>query len=356
MSRSLSFYLGLLLLCINITFLGADNTPKPVSNDKRINETDILAEFDGGVITRKDVEAKISKLPVQYQARYKTVEGQTEVLNAMAMEEVFYKKAQQMGLENDPIVLERIANIEKRFYIQEYYKRNVSDLVVITEDDLQSYYNQNMSQFYLNPYIEIDYLQAADENEAKKALEELKKGVTFAEVSDKYNQNTYAKGLKGRIKNIRLNGNIPGIGNDYELENLIRTSKVDSLSFIGPVNTSYGWHIFRTVNWVDGRQKDFSEVKQEIEQRLRPLKERELLDSIIENSKIKYAVVIDSSLVNTITLDANKRNNNNPILDNVVLSSSDPDLRFTVRQLLQITISYHLRNNNSLSRVVELTC
>ena len=171
MSRSLSFYLGLLLLCINITFLGADNTPKPVSNDKRINETDILAEFDGGVITRKDVEAKISKLPVQYQARYKTVEGQTEVLNAMAMEEVFYKKAQQMGLENDPIVLERIANIEKRFYIQEYYKRNVSDLVVITEDDLQSYYNQNMSQFYLNPYIEIDYLQAADENEAKKALE-----------------------------------------------------------------------------------------------------------------------------------------------------------------------------------------
>lgn len=336
MSRSLSFYLGLLLLCINITFLGADNTPKPVSNDKRINETDILAEFDGGVITRKDVEAKISKLPVQYQARYKTVEGQTEVLNAMAMEEVFYKKAQQMGLENDPIVLERIANIEKRFYIQEYYKRNVSDLVVITEDDLQSYYNQNMSQFYLNPYIEIDYLQAADENEAKKALEELKKGVSFAEVSDKYNQNTYAKGLKGRIKNIRLNGNIPGIGNDYELENLIRTSKVDSLSFIGPVNTSYGWHIFRTVNWVDGRQKDFSEVKQEIEQRLRPLKERELLDSIIENSKIKYAVVIDSSLVNTITLDVNKRNNNNPILDNVVLSSSDPDLRFTVRQLLQI--------------------
>ena len=102
------------------------------------------------------------------------------------------------------------------------------------------------------------------------------------------------------------------------------------------MNTSYGWHIFRTVNWVDGRQKDFSEVKQEIEQRLRPLKERELLDSIIENSKIKYAVVIDSSLVNTITLDVNKRNNNNPILDNVVLSSSDPDLRFTVRQLLQI--------------------
>jgi len=231
--------------------------------------------------------------------------------------------------------LEHISAIEKRFYIQEYYKRNVSDLVFITDDDLLSYYNQNLSQFYQYPYVTIDYIQAENEDAAKKALAELKKGISFATVSDTYNQNSYAKGLKGRIKNVRLNGNIPGIGNDIELENIIRNAQVDTLNFIGPVKTDYGWHILRIVDWIEGYQKDFNEVKPEIEQRVRPMKERELLNALTDNLKIKYAVIIDSAIVNTISLDPNKRNSNKPILDNIIVSSSEPSLQYTVRQLLQ---------------------
>ena len=51
----------------------------------------------------------------------------------------FFIKSSTKGLENYPIGFGAIANIEKRFYIQEYYKRNVSDLVVLQEDDLKSY-------------------------------------------------------------------------------------------------------------------------------------------------------------------------------------------------------------------------
>ncbi|MEN6444633.1 MAG: peptidyl-prolyl cis-trans isomerase [Candidatus Cloacimonas sp.] len=336
MSHPLHFCLGLLLLISSFLLLAAENVPVSVNSDRRINDSDILAEYDGGVITRKDLNDKISSLPPQYQARYKTVEGQTEVLNAMAMEEVFFKKAQQMGLENDPTVLERIAGIEKRFYVQEYYKRNVSDLIVLTDEDLRAYYDQNLAQFYQNPNITIDYIQAENETEARKALAELKKGASFAAISDKYNQNTYAKGLKGRIKNIRLNGNIPGVGNDAELENLIRNATVDTLSFIGPINTTNGWHIFRIVDRVEGYQKDFTEVKPEIEQRLRPLKEKELLNSITENLKAKYAVVIDTTTVNAIVLAPEKRNNNNALMDKIVVNAARPDLQITVKQLLQI--------------------
>jgi len=200
---------------------------------------------------------------------------------------------------------------------------------------LLSYYNQNLSQFYQYPYVTIDYIQAENEDAAKKALAELKKGISFATVSDTYNQNSYAKSLKGRIKNVRLNGNIPGIGNDIELENIIRNAQVDTLNFIGPVKTDYGWHILRIVDWIEGYQKDFNEVKPEIEQRVRPMKERELLNALTDNLKIKYAVIIDSAIVNTISLDPNKRNSNKPILDNIIVSSSEPSLQYTVRQLLQ---------------------
>ncbi|MDY0152742.1 MAG: peptidyl-prolyl cis-trans isomerase [Candidatus Cloacimonas sp.] len=332
MSSYLRFSLGLIFLFVCLSLSAADTAPIAVSSDNLINDTDILAEFDGGQITRKDIQTKITKLPPNYQSRYQTVDGQIEVLNITATEEVFYQKAKQMGLDKDPSVMERIQAVEKRFYIQEYYQRNVSDLVILTDADLLNYYNQNLSSFYLNPTISIDYIQVSDEAEGKKALAELKRGVPFAEVSDKYNQNVYAKGLLGSIKNIRLNGNIPGVGNDAELEALIAKSKVDENIYIGPLQTATGWHIFRTVEWAEGHQKEFLEVKPEIEQRLRPTKERDALNAIIDKIKLKYAVVVDSSMINLI--DLKNRGLNNGILDTQIVKSSKASLSLTVGQIL----------------------
>ncbi len=328
------FSFGLILLLACLVLSAADNAPIKVTNDNRLEESDILAEFNGGTITRKDIELKVSKLPPQYQSRYRTVDGQIEVLNITAVEEAFFQKAKQMGLDKDPTVIERINATEKRFYMQEFYKRNVTDLVVLSDDDLLRYFNENPKTFYLSPYITIDYIQVTDEAEGKKALAELKKGASFASVSDAYNQNSYAKGLFGKVKNVRLNGNIPGIGNDADLEELISKSKVDTLNFVGPVQTTTGWHIFRTTEWVEGRQKDFAEVKPEIEQRLRPLKDREMLNQLTSNLNAKYSVVIDSIMINAI--DLRSRAANDAIKDNLIVSSTEPSLKLTVNQILDI--------------------
>ena len=164
----------------------------------------------------------------------------------------------------------------------------MSDLVTLTEDDKQSFYQENLKLFYMNPNITIHYIQTASEADAKAAIAELNAGASFAEVSDKYNQNTYAKGLKGVIKNIRLNGNIPGLGNDPVLEASIGESIADPVAVIGPVQTDSGWHIFRTVDIIAGRQKEYLEVAPEIEQRMRPAKERDLLDILKNNLIAKY--------------------------------------------------------------------
>ncbi|GAB1365300.1 hypothetical protein MASR1M36_01710 [Candidatus Cloacimonadaceae bacterium] len=328
----LRWTLGLFLVLISLILLAAEPIATPVTNQNLLNDSDILVEFDGGVITREDISNKISKLPPQYQPRYRTVDGQIEVLNITAVEEAFYQKALQLGIDKDPGVLEKIKAVEKRYYMQEFYKRNVSDLVVLSDADMLQYYNDNLKTFYQYPYITIDYIQVSDEAEGKKALAELKKGISFADVSDKYNQNVYAKGLKGKVKNVRLNGNIPGVGNDAELEKLVGNTPVDTLNFVGPVQTSTGWHLFRTSEWIEGRQKEFAEVKPEIEQRLRPLKERELLDSLIAGLKTKYAVEIDSTMVNVIDLRSTQANE--AILDNLVVRAKEASLQQSVRQIV----------------------
>lgn len=327
---TVSFMLVFLLLCIAIN--AAEPTPVTSTQPAKGNEMDVLAEYDGGVILRKDIEAKIAKLPPTYQPRYRTVDGQIEVLNITATEEAFYMKALKMGVDKDPTVLERIKSTEKRFLIQEYYKRKVTDLVVLTDDELHKYYNDNLSSFYLNPYITIEHIQVKDEAEGKLAMQELAKGLSLAEVSDKYNQNTYSKGLKGIIKNIRLNTNIPGIGNDAALEELIRNAEVNPATFAGPVKTDTGWHIFRVTESIPGRQKTYEEVKSELEQRYRPTKERQMLDEMIANLKTKYNVTVDTAL--TAKIDMKVRVNNDSLYTLPVIDSPNPALKITVAQLL----------------------
>lgn len=331
LSPSKLLSISMIMLLTGILY-AAPTVPTPVSNANMLEDRDILAEFDGGRILREDIMERINKVPPAHQGRFLTIDGQLQVLEIVSTEEVFYKKAIELGLDRSPEVSEKLNDLDRRFYLQEYYRRNVTDLVKITDTDLEKYYNENLGLFYMNPNITIHYIQTASREDALAAIAELNSGAAFGVVSDKYNQNTYAKGLKGVIKNVRLNGNIPGVGNDFELEELIRNTTVDPELIHGPHQTAMGWHIFRTVDWIPGRQKEFVEVKIEIEQRVRPLKDKELLEQVRAQLKQKYQANLNTELANRINLQQKAANED--ILEMLVVSSPNSALNISVGQLL----------------------
>ncbi len=322
-----------LIVAVGIATCFADETsPTMVKNQNQINDTDVLAEFDGGTITRKDLDNKISHLPVNQQGRYRTGDGQIQVLDIMAVEEAFMVKALQLGVDKDPEIMQKIEAGTRQFYIQEYYKRNVSDLVIVTEADKQRYYDENKQAFYEFPNLTIHYLQTKDEESALAAVAELRAGKSFAEVSDAYNINAYVKGLKGVIKNIRLNGNIPGVGNDLVLERHIADSQVSETTVYGPFKTNTGWHVFRTLEHKPGLQKPIAEVMPELDQRARPGVETRVMNDLADRLKLKYSVTVDTTRVSEINLM--DRSKNSEIMNLNLITSTNPELNITVATLL----------------------
>lgn len=305
---------------------------KPAATKVTVPREDILAEFDGGMITKQNLDARINKIPAQSQGRFKTIDGQTQILDMMAVEEIFYRKALDMNLLTDPAIQERINAAKKHLIVQEYYKRNVTNKLNLTEADKQQYYEENKKDFYVNPYISIMYIQPTDAADAQKAMAELQKGVPFETVSDKYSINTYAKGLQGKVKNIRLNGYLPGIGNDDELDQIIGNAPVDTLALIGPNQTVTGWSIIKVIERIEGRQRPYLECEAEVDQRLRPMKEAEMLNQIIEEQKLAFKVVIDTLTLAQIDL---REPASNQELENVnLVSATDASLSMTVKTLL----------------------
>lgn len=325
--------LSVMIILLSLSILAAVGiTPQVVSNSNLIEDKDILAEYDGGIIVRKDIMDKISKLPPAYQGRLMTIEGQLQVLQNVATEEVFYLKAKEMGLHEGEVVLEKLNDLERSFYLQEYYRVNVSEKVVTTEKELETYYNLNLDQYFVAPNITIHYLQAEDEESALAAKEELDAGAAFAEVSDKYNQNTYSRGLKGVVRYVRLTGNIPGLGNDYELEDIIRTLEVDEEVTHGPYHTEYGWHILRVVDKIEGRQKSFLEVREDLEKKVNVQNAQKLTDEVRAQLKEKYEAVIDEELLAQVDLHNTAANEG--IVYMVLVNSPHDEVIMTVQDLI----------------------
>ncbi len=296
------------------------------------NSGEILAEYKGGVVTRGDIDLKVSKLPPQSQGRYKTIEGQAQILDMIVVEEIFLLKAKEMNTLNDPAVQERISAAKKQFFTQEYYKRNISEKVVLTEADKQVYYNANKKSFYIDPYISIQYIQPEDEAKANKALKDLKAGIAFEKVSEQYSINTYAKNIGGKIKNIRLNGYIPGVGNDAALDSLIAGVAADTSVVLGPIKTATGWHILKVVERVEGRQRPYLEVEAEVDQRLRPVREKDLLNELVERLKVVYKVVVDTTTLNLVNLREPEKNT--LLLHKMAVTAADSSLVLSVKTLL----------------------
>lgn len=64
MSLSLTKLISLsMILMFTVMLVAADTEAKAVSNSNLLQESDILAEYDGGRILREDILNKINKLP-----------------------------------------------------------------------------------------------------------------------------------------------------------------------------------------------------------------------------------------------------------------------------------------------------
>ena len=46
-----------------------------------------------------------------------------------------------MGFDKNAEVIEALEDLDFRYYLQEYYRVNVTDKVIVTEKDLETYYN-----------------------------------------------------------------------------------------------------------------------------------------------------------------------------------------------------------------------
>jgi len=154
-----------------------------------------------------------------------------------------------MTLEDFKKDIERSIKIEKL----------IAPQVEITEEDMQTYFEENQDQFNQTEQVRASHILVEDEATAQEVLDKINAGEDFAELAKEYSTD-------GSAEN---GGDLGFFGKGdmvAEFEDAAWALEMDEVS--GIVKTEYGYHIIKKTDYQAAEEAKFEDHKDEIEDAL----------------------------------------------------------------------------------------
>jgi len=218
----------------------------------------ILADVAGEIVTNRDLEQEIEKLPQTVRDSFNTPEKKTELLKNLVAERLLTDKARRLELDKDPAVQDQLAKAMDTMIVQKLIADEVQASVKVTPEDVERFYKAEPDRFKEPATAEVQVAKA-DSEEAAKAVTEFKdKPVTV---------------VKG--------GAIPGVPASLTSDAVLAA---ESGSVTAPVQAEGAWYVFKIGAKKDERMPAFEEVKDRAARMFQSQKEREKVSGIIEEA------------------------------------------------------------------------
>ncbi len=254
------------VLCLGVAFVHAETEVKE-------NADAVLVKIGDKTITMKDLNAVLSTYPEAYLQRMNNPESKRKLLEKMVETELLFKQAVQNKLDQTQAFMQKLDQLKKQLLANEY-KEYLQAQVVVSDEELKSYYEQNKARFNEQEQVKASHILVKTEEEANAILKELKAGKDFAELAKQKSEcPSKEKGgdlgwfTKGRM--VR------------EFEDAAFKLKKGETS--GLVKTQFGYHIIQQTDYKPEHTKNFEESKPQIIQMLKKQK----IDKNIEDVKTK---------------------------------------------------------------------
>jgi peptidyl-prolyl cis-trans isomerase C len=250
---------------------------------------DVLAKVGNHQITREMLDNIIATIPEENRVPFLTPDGRKKILDEVVSSMLFAEAAKAEGIDKEPAIKTRLAYAQTEYLGGEYFRRQLAKSPVLSEKELQAYYEEHKSEFTPPEEIKARHILVKTEAQANKVLEELKAGKDFAELAKKYSIDPAAA----------MGGNL-GLpdGRDWLPRGAFENSFEQALFKIpkgqvgGPIKTQFGWHILKVEDRRKPETPSFVQVRSMIYRRLQDQKVTELRKKLTEQLKKTIPVEI----------------------------------------------------------------
>ena len=246
----------------------------------------VLARVGNRIISLKEVNDRIAKLPSYYQTL--VANNRKKFLDDLIVEELFYEEAVRDGLHREKETQDVIKEAKKKILIARLIKKEVEDRIVIDADAARGYYEDHKDEFRTHDMYRASHILLADQQEAEAALREINSA------SGNFEETARAKTLDATSSR---GGDIGFFARGQlvpEFEALCLKMNVGDPCRI--VKTQFGYHIVKLTDKRPSSTEEFEKVRGPIEDRLKREKRKELFNKLVSGLKEKYKVRIEEEV------------------------------------------------------------
>jgi peptidyl-prolyl cis-trans isomerase C len=244
-----------------------------------------LVTYQGKSITIKDFsdlydQASFFARP-RRQFRLGGIRG---FLTMPIMNEISVDVVRKSGIENDPDVAKVLKRKKEELMTSLMYDDMIAKKTVVTLQEMQNYYNDNMENFRVPEKRKFVMILAGDVASARAAADELRRGAAPATVATAYSIDEDTRTNGGLTKDLAK-------GENPEIDDVgFGLRKVGDVS--EPFQTSRGWMVLKLMERQDAKVFSFDDAKSRIEAALKDKANDKRLKELLAKWKDEFKVVI----------------------------------------------------------------
>lgn len=237
-----------------------------------VKEEEIVAKVGNYVITNADLAEMVNKYQEFRKNRPFTIEEKKIILDNFVKNLLIVQEAEKLKLDKKPSVEMRLKLLKAELLMKEYVSSLVEPQIKVTDTEIEDYLKQT-PDLIPKETLTLREIVVKTEEEAKKMIQDLKKGALFSELAtDKSIAPSKRNG--GRIGMISR-GRLP-----KALEDVAFKLKVGEFS--GPVKTDQGYTILYLDERKERTQKEMDELKEKIKAKLEQLVKARKIEEVME--------------------------------------------------------------------------
>ena len=283
-------------------FYGACLAAKP-------SEGDIVARWGNRVITKQDLDERISAYPPEVRANLEKPEQRQQFLESLIQIQIVAAEAKKQNIHKKKIVATRMEDATNTVLLREYINLKLSVLKEPTDQEVEKYFGAHRSEYVSPVYIRAQHILIESKPDAKpeavavaqlkadSIYKELIAGADFGKLALKYSDDPESKAKEGDLGLITAEQMVP------EFSNPVFAMKKGELG--KPFKTPFGFHIVKVTDLIPPKQMELKEVIDSLRPRLDNENRENLIIKELERLKEKYNVKIKEPV--EIKQEANKQ-------------------------------------------------
>ncbi|MEK6706113.1 MAG: peptidylprolyl isomerase [Bdellovibrionota bacterium] len=237
-----------------------------------------LATVNGRTITDKDLQAALGGYNEGMRENIlKDANSRRQILGHLIDQEVLVQQAEKEKLDQAPEYKEALAAFKRQYLTGKILEKNLASK--ITSSEVRKYYDSNKHKFTTDQ-VHAQHILVSTEEQARELIKKAgEPNVDFQELAEKHSKDPSAKNNRG---------DLGFFGRDRMVPEFTEAAFAGSpKKIVGPVKTTYGYHIIKVLEKKIGKTMEFDEVEMKAQNDLRQEMAKSFVGKLREQAKIQ---------------------------------------------------------------------